>query len=131
LLRAEEAFFIWKSSLTDATEDYEEFTVRDRRRAQERQSQLRTKPRRGLQPYLKGNGSGDCPNSTENSQCMPELGYFPDQWKKSSVISIRKPGTDASSPKGYRPISLLSILRKKFETLLKNRLRLHMEDSNA
>ena len=39
-------------------------------------------------------------------------------WRKAKVIAIPKPGKDPSSPKSYRPISLLCIPYKLYERLI-------------
>lgn len=49
------------------------------------------------------------------------LGYFPDTWKIAIIISIHKPGEQNSSPKSYRPISLLSTFSKILERILLHR----------
>ena len=42
-------------------------------------------------------------------------GCFPACWKLANVIPVPKPGSLNSSPSGYRPISLLSIISKVLE----------------
>ena len=44
--------------------------------------------------------------------------HFPSKWKHAKVTMIPKPQKQAKDPKGYRPISLLSIFSKLFERLL-------------
>jgi hypothetical protein len=48
--------------------------------------------------------------------------YFPPVWKHARVISILKPGKDPSLPSSYRPISLLDMMGKLFERLLRSRI---------
>lgn len=48
--------------------------------------------------------------------------YFPKFWKNAKIIPIHKPGKDPTQPTSYRPISLLPILSKIFEKIIKNRL---------
>lgn len=48
--------------------------------------------------------------------------YFPSCWKTSNTILIPKPGKDPTKPDSYRPISLINVLGKLFEVLLKERL---------
>lgn len=55
---------------------------------------------------------------------------FPSSWKSAKVIPIRKPGKDPSSPKSYRPISLLSGLSKLFEKAIHHRLLESAENLN-
>ena len=45
--------------------------------------------------------------------------YFPKRWKTGITVLLPKPGKDPSSPKNYRPITLLSTLGKTFERVLK------------
>jgi hypothetical protein len=58
------------------------------------------------------------------------LSYFPDKWKHAKVIGIPKPGKDKSCTSNYRPISLLSVVGKILEKLIKNRLNMHVESKN-
>ena len=51
-------------------------------------------------------------------------------WKEAVVIPIHKPGTDASLPGSYRPISLTSVLCKIMERLITNRLIWYLEKYN-
>lgn len=50
------------------------------------------------------------------------FGYFPDAWKLANVIAIPKPGKNDEITSSYRPISLLCGFGKIFEKLIKNRL---------
>jgi hypothetical protein len=50
------------------------------------------------------------------------LEFFPDSWKKASVVMIPKPCKDPKLPSNHRPISLLNTLSKIFERLLLTRL---------
>lgn len=50
------------------------------------------------------------------------LGHFPDAWKKGLVIFFRKKNKDLQLEKSYRPITLLPMLGKLFERLLKIRV---------
>ena len=68
--------------------------------------------------------------------CEPELSYilaklfnkclkefcFPDCWKVSSVVPVFKNVGERSTAKNYRPVSLLSVVSKVFEKLVKNRI---------
>ena len=47
--------------------------------------------------------------------CSIKSGYFPDVWKTSHVIPIPKQNSAYSSPSGFHPISLLSLVSKVFE----------------
>ena len=55
------------------------------------------------------------------------LGYFPSFWKAAIVVAVPKPEGDPLSPKGYRPISLLSCLSKLLERIITNRLTHYLE----
>jgi hypothetical protein len=54
---------------------------------------------------------------------MLHLSYFPTQWKFAQIIMIAKPGKPPTEAAFYRPISLLTILSKIFERLLRKRIR--------
>jgi hypothetical protein len=58
------------------------------------------------------------------------LSYFPEKWKHAKIIAIGKPGKDKKCPLNYRPISLLSVVGKIFEKLIKTRLNSHIESMN-
>lgn len=49
--------------------------------------------------------------------------YFPQQWKEAEILAFPKPGKDPRSPTSYRPISLLSTLRKVLENIILERIR--------
>jgi len=52
------------------------------------------------------------------SRCLEET-TFPQPWKQAKLVVIPKTGKkDMSSPKSYRPISLLPTLAKALETLV-------------
>jgi Reverse transcriptase (RNA-dependent DNA polymerase)/Endonuclease-reverse transcriptase len=51
------------------------------------------------------------------------LGYFPDQWKPSILITIKKPRKEPTHPSSYRPIALLSSVSKVFEKVILHFLR--------
>ena len=73
--------------------------------------------------------------------CEPELSYilaelfnkclkescFLDCWKVSSVFPVYKNIGKRSTAKNYRPVSLLSVVRKVFEKLVYNRIVDHLE----
>lgn len=58
-----------------------------------------------------------------------EEGIFPEQLKLAKVIPVYKKGSK-SDPQNYRPISLLSVLSKIFEKLIKSRLLKHLKNNN-
>jgi hypothetical protein len=58
-------------------------------------------------------------------------GSFPMEWKAAKLILIEKPKKDPNEEKKYRPICLINVLAKAFETLLTDRLTSELEKSNA
>ena len=76
----------------------------------------------------------DCIPVVVLKNCEPELPYriaelfnkclketcFPDCWKVSSVVSVFKNVGERSTSKKYRPVILLSVVRKVFEKLVNN-----------
>ena len=83
----------------------------------------------------------DCIPVVVLNNCEPELSYvlaklfnnclkdscFPDCWKVSSVVPVFKNVGERSTAKNYRPVSLLSVVRKVFEKLINNRIVDHVE----
>ena len=53
--------------------------------------------------------------------------YFPSCWKLASVVSVFKNSGERFDPCTYRPISLLSILSKVFESLINSCITHHLE----
>lgn len=61
-----------------------------------------------------------------------QSGLVPTSWKVARTIILKKPKKpDYSDPTAYRPISLLSCLRKVFEAAIANRLKHHTEKYNV
>ena len=60
------------------------------------------------------------------NKCLAES-CFPTHWKFSTVVPAYKNSGERSDPGNYRPISLLPITSKVFETLINNRLVKHLE----
>jgi hypothetical protein len=56
-------------------------------------------------------------------KALIRLNYIPDAWKTTEVILIPKPGKNLSEVEAYRPISLLPIMAKLFEKLIRKRLK--------
>ena len=48
--------------------------------------------------------------------------YYPNEWKTGIIITILKPNQDSSKTNSYRPITLLPVIGKIFEKILKGRL---------
>lgn len=49
-------------------------------------------------------------------------GLFPQTWKTGNIIVIHKPNTDSSKAANYRPITLLPVIGKLFEKIIKKLL---------
>uniref|UniRef100_A0A1B6HJN6 Reverse transcriptase domain-containing protein n=1 Tax=Homalodisca liturata TaxID=320908 RepID=A0A1B6HJN6_9HEMI len=62
------------------------------------------------------------------NQCLLH-GYFPDLLKISKVLPVYKKG-DRSLPQSYRPISIVPILSKVFESIMYHQLNQHFESNN-
>ena len=60
------------------------------------------------------------------NRCIKE-GCFPQYWRKSSVCPVFKNSGQHNDPSKYRPISLLSIISKVFESIIKNHITHHLE----
>ncbi|VDO08353.1 unnamed protein product, partial [Brugia timori] len=58
------------------------------------------------------------------------LGYFPQQWKRGTVVFIPKPGKNPALPDGHRPITLLCGFGKLLEVVLNVALVDHLESAN-
>ncbi|KAK2722564.1 hypothetical protein QYM36_002938 [Artemia franciscana] len=58
-------------------------------------------------------------------------GYFPKIWKKGTVIMIPKPGKDSEKIENFRFITLLPVLGKVYERLVKNRLSWLIEEKKG
>jgi hypothetical protein len=56
-------------------------------------------------------------------------GQTPVDWKRTRIVTILKPGKDPALVDSYRPISLLSCIRKLFKRMLLMRLELCAEKS--
>ena len=83
----------------------------------------------------------DCTPVVVLKNCEPEPSYilaelfnkclkescFPDCWKVSSVVSVFKNVGERSTCKSYCPVSLLSVVRKVFESFVNNRIDDHLE----
>ena len=85
--------------------------------------------------------SPDCIPVVVLKNCEPELSYilaelfnmclkefcFPACWKVPSLVPVFKNVGERSTAKNYRPASLLSLVSKVFEKLVKNRIVDHLE----
>lgn len=60
-----------------------------------------------------------------------KLKYFPKLWKVAQIIPIQKPGKDGTKAESYRPISLLPVVSKIFETLLYDRIEPVLQQTKA
>ena len=63
------------------------------------------------------------------NKCV-ELNTVPREWKQVKVIAIRKPGKPTSDYNSYRPIAMLSCIRKLLEKIILGRLDLWVESNN-
>lgn len=61
---------------------------------------------------------------------MLRLSHFPSIWKSAVIIPILKPQKTPSDPESYRPISLLPILGKIAEVIIRNRLLDYLTKNN-
>ena len=57
-----------------------------------------------------------------------QLGYIPTTWKIATLCMLLKPDKLPSLTTSYRPISLISSVRKLFERVVEQRLRCHLEN---
>lgn len=48
--------------------------------------------------------------------------HFPNEWKNGMIINIPKSNSNHEIPNGYRPITLLPVLGKLFEKIIRNRI---------
>ena len=59
------------------------------------------------------------------------LGIYPEEWKESITIVLRKPGKPSyENPKAYRPIALLNTLGKLFSSIIADDLSHYCETRN-
>lgn len=58
------------------------------------------------------------------------LAHFPTPWKHAQVTPLPKPGKDKAFPQSYRPVSLLPILGKIMEKVIKKRIVKHIKQNN-
>jgi ribonuclease HI/endonuclease/exonuclease/phosphatase (EEP) superfamily protein YafD len=56
---------------------------------------------------------------------------IPESWKDIKIIPILKPGKPPSDSDSYRPIALMSCIRKTYETMLKNRIEWIVENKRV
>ena len=63
------------------------------------------------------------------NKCLDEE-VIPAVWKSAVIINIHKPKKRADDPASYRPISLLEVLGKILERILKNRLDAMVDELN-
>lgn len=63
------------------------------------------------------------------NSCL-KLKYFPKVWKVAEVLPVPKPGKNATMVNSYRPISMLPILSKLFESMIYKRLEPLIQKKN-
>ena len=56
-----------------------------------------------------------------------KLKYIPSTWKVAEIIMIPKPGKPPIDVKSYRPISLLPIISKLFESIIQKRIQVYID----
>lgn len=59
-----------------------------------------------------------------------QLNYFPKIWKKSIIVFFTKKNKNHKQPSSYRPISLLPVMGKLLERLIKNRMNFQLDSKN-
>ena len=60
------------------------------------------------------------------NMCLKEF-CFPDCWKVSSVVPVFRNVGERSTPKNYRPVSLLSVVSKVSEKFVNNKIVDHLK----
>ena len=64
-------------------------------------------------------------------RAMFELDVYPEEWRESTTIVLRKPGKlSYKEPKAYRPIALLNTLGKLFSSIVADELSHFCETRN-
>ena len=63
------------------------------------------------------------------NRCI-RAGCFPTSWKFSVVCPVYKNSGDRQSPSQYRPISLLCIISKIFESIINQQIMIHLSKTN-
>lgn len=61
---------------------------------------------------------------------MLSTGLYPSTWKHSKILLFPKPGKPKSEVSSYRPISLIPVFSKVFETIIARRIHRHLSASN-
>ena len=61
---------------------------------------------------------------------MSFIQFFPTSWKMVTIIFFRKQNKDPLQPRSYRPISLLPIMGKLLEKIIRNRVMTYLESNN-
>lgn len=68
----------------------------------------------------------ECVNTVFNE--IWNTGIYPEEWKTVLIVLLLKPVKEEDSMKSYRPMSLMSCLKKLVERVLNNRLSWWLED---
>ena len=78
---------------------------------------------------LKATSSSIAPSLSKLFNLSISHGHFPKLWKQARVVPVPK-STKKSSPSGYRPISLLSILSKILEKHIHSLITNHLHENH-
>ena len=61
---------------------------------------------------------------------IKKASIFPEIWKPSHVIPVKKPGKSKSLAESFRPVSLTSIIGKVLETIIVSESKDFLEENN-
>ncbi|MGP1906151.1 MAG: RNA-directed DNA polymerase [Candidatus Hodgkinia cicadicola] len=60
-----------------------------------------------------------------------QLQQFPDEWKIARLVLIWKAGKPIEHPTSFRPLCMLNVICKLFESMIKTRIEQELEEQNA
>jgi hypothetical protein len=66
-------------------------------------------------------------NASGINHCF-RLAHFPQSWKEAKIITLPKTGKDPNFPQNLRPISLLPTTGKRFEKVILQSLKKHIDE---
>ncbi len=70
-------------------------------------------------------------SATERARVQKRVRTVPSQWRETTIVPIYKEKRDPSDPANYRPITLLSQVRKIFEAAISKMIRREYKFSAA